>query len=185
LTWHLTFLEPSSPFDSITSATIEQTISWKWDCRLKITVLDFVQPSGSLDHLKQRADQAVSQQETTKGLSMAISAKSQKNAYRSLLLKKRQEIMDYARHGPEALAMNVQSADDVEVAVGTLAQHVTAAATDLRSRELREIENALRRIAGGTYGECEGCGEPISPARLKALPWARFCLSCQENLSRN
>lgn len=116
---------------------------------------------------------------------MAISAKSQKNVYRSILLKKRQEIIDYARRWPEALALSVQSPDDVEVAVGTLAQHVTAAATDLRSRELREIDNALQRIAGGTYGECEACGEPISLARLKALPWARFCLSCQEMQSRN
>ncbi len=148
-------------------------------------MISFAQPSGPLDHLKQRADQAVSQHEVAKGFSMAISAKSQKNVYRSILLKKRQEIIDYARRWPEALALSVQSPDDVEVAVGTLAQHVTAAATDLRSRELREIDNALQRIAGGTYGECEACGEPISLARLKALPWARFCLSCQEMQSRN
>ncbi len=93
--------------------------------------------------------------------------------------------MVYARREPEALAMSVQSPDDIEVAVGTLAQHVTAAAADLRSRELREIDNALERIAGGTYGECEACGAPIAPARLKALPWARFCLACQEKQSRN
>ena len=40
-------------------------------------------------------------------------------------------------------------------------------------------------MAKGTYGECEGCGEEISAARLKALPWARYCVTCQELHSRN
>ena len=45
---------------------------------------------------------------------------------------------------------------------------------------LRELEAALRRLAGGEYGICQGCREPISAKRLEALPWARFCVGCQE-----
>lgn len=48
---------------------------------------------------------------------------------------------------------------------------------------LRDIEAALRRIEEGAYGLCQECGEPISVRRLGALPWARFCASCQERLS--
>lgn len=43
---------------------------------------------------------------------------------------------------------------------------------------LAEVEAALRRLAEGTYGLCERCGQAISPARLEAMPAARLCISC-------
>lgn len=42
-----------------------------------------------------------------------------------------------------------------------------------------EILAAIERIDGGSYGTCEGCGRPIDPERLEALPTARLCLSCK------
>ena len=42
-----------------------------------------------------------------------------------------------------------------------------------------EINNALRRIAEGTYGICDGCGCAIEKPRLHALPFARMCIRCQ------
>ena len=45
---------------------------------------------------------------------------------------------------------------------------------------LREIEGALERMRDGTYGTCMDCGMPLSRKRLEALPWARFCVTCQE-----
>ena len=116
---------------------------------------------------------------------MRIVVKSPKNLYRTLLLKKRDELLASARSQPEALATNVQSPDAVEFAVRTVQQDLTAIAANLRSRMLKEIERALVRYAGGTYGVCEGCGEEISPNRLKAIPWARYCVPCQERRSRN
>jgi RNA polymerase-binding transcription factor len=116
---------------------------------------------------------------------MATAVKSPKNLYRTLLLKKRSELLASTRSQPEALAMSVQSPDEVEVAVRSLEQDVTAVTADLRSQLLREVNSALERCAGGTYGMCEGCGEEISPPRLKAIPWARYCLTCQELRSRN
>jgi DnaK suppressor protein len=116
---------------------------------------------------------------------MATAVKSAKNLYRTLLLKKRSELLASTRSQPEALAMSVQSPDEVEVAVRSLEQDVTAVTADLRSQLLREVNSALERCAGGTYGMCEGCGEAISPPRLKAIPWARYCLTCQELRSRN
>ena len=44
--------------------------------------------------------------------------------------------------------------------------------------EIHQIEAALKRISGGTYGSCANCGEPIDPRRLKALPTAATCISC-------
>jgi DnaK suppressor protein len=45
-------------------------------------------------------------------------------------------------------------------------------------REIRQIREALRRIAQGGYGICVQCGEPIDPKRLKALPTATRCIAC-------
>ena len=51
-----------------------------------------------------------------------------------------------------------------------------ALAAQLRN-ELAEVELALKKLDSGTYGRCETCGEPISPARLEAMPAARFCIN--------
>jgi DnaK suppressor protein len=48
---------------------------------------------------------------------------------------------------------------------------------------LREISDALVRIEQGTYGVCLECEEPISAKRLEALPWARYCVTCQEQIA--
>jgi RNA polymerase-binding transcription factor len=48
---------------------------------------------------------------------------------------------------------------------------------------LREISDALRRIEHGSYGICLECDEPISVKRLDALPWARYCVRCQEEIA--
>ena len=48
----------------------------------------------------------------------------------------------------------------------------------LQLREtLDEVALAIARLEEGTYGRCEACGEPIAPARLEAMPAARFCIS--------
>jgi len=116
---------------------------------------------------------------------MAAGVKSANKTYRTLLLRKREELIASSRSQPEALATSIQSPDTVEFAVKAAEQDLTARTASLRSRMLREIESALERVASGTYGICEGCGEEISPNRLKAIPWAQYCLPCQELRSRN
>ncbi len=48
---------------------------------------------------------------------------------------------------------------------------------DSERKILAEIDDALRRIEEGTYGICEGSGEPIPRERLEAIPWARYCVA--------
>ncbi len=48
---------------------------------------------------------------------------------------------------------------------------------------LREIAGALHRVEQETYGVCMECEEPISSKRLDAVPWARYCVQCQESIS--
>ena len=47
---------------------------------------------------------------------------------------------------------------------------------------LSEVQQALKRIADGTYGQCTVCGRPIPERRLEALPWAALCIKDQELL---
>jgi len=49
----------------------------------------------------------------------------------------------------------------------------------LRSN-LRDAEHALAKMETGSYGTCERCGQPISPERLDALPWAMLCIGCKQ-----
>ncbi|MBI3988935.1 MAG: TraR/DksA family transcriptional regulator [candidate division NC10 bacterium] len=42
------------------------------------------------------------------------------------------------------------------------------------------LEEARQRLQAGSYGICQGCGEPIPEKRLKAVPYAAFCFPCQE-----
>ncbi len=54
---------------------------------------------------------------------------------------------------------------------------VEALAGSLRE-SLGDVEAALAKLDNGTFGVCEGCGQPIAPARLEAKPAARFCIDC-------
>jgi DnaK suppressor protein len=49
---------------------------------------------------------------------------------------------------------------------------------------LAQNERALARIAAGTYGVCESCGEPIGKARLQAFPRATLCVACKQREER-
>jgi DnaK suppressor protein len=56
-------------------------------------------------------------------------------------------------------------------------QHVAALAAQARAR-LAQIDAALRRLAAGSYGRCEACGQPIAAARLTARPETATCITC-------
>jgi DnaK suppressor protein len=79
----------------------------------------------------------------------------------------------------------------VESTPDTLDQVQNAAARALAIRQLelnysrqRGLREALERIEDGSYGVCLKCDEDISLKRLKVVPWAAFCLRCQESADR-
>src|SRR5262245_24630677 len=59
------------------------------------------------------------------------------------------------------------------------ARDLGAALLTLSSNTVQSIEDALSRLRSGTYGRCVDCDEPIAEARLRALPFAHACVSCQ------
>ena len=70
----------------------------------------------------------------------------------------------------------VQHAAERELAIRNL---------DRESNLLRLVRLALRRISDGSYGICMHCEEDINPRRLAAVPWAPYCIQCQEAADRN
>jgi len=65
----------------------------------------------------------------------------------------------------------VRLAADRELLIHTL---------DRESLRLREVRAALARMEEGSYGICLGCDQPIPTKRLDAVPWAAYCVRCQE-----
>jgi DnaK suppressor protein len=59
-----------------------------------------------------------------------------------------------------------------------LAEGVNYKILEMRYRTYKEIADAFRRLESGTYGVCESCGEEIPLGRLKAEPFARYCVPC-------
>lgn len=67
------------------------------------------------------------------------------------------------------------------------AQEIDSYTTNLATERilidnLRDIDNALRRIEDGSYGTCKYCGNPINPKRLLARPVASACIDCKSKL---
>jgi DnaK suppressor protein len=87
-------------------------------------------------------------------------------------LRNRDEIV--IEKTPDALD-EVQLAGERELAIRNL---------DREANLLRQVRDALRRIADGSYGVCLHCEEDIKPKRLDAVPWTKYCIRCQEAADR-
>jgi DnaK suppressor protein len=73
-----------------------------------------------------------------------------------------------------------ETPDPVDLAVRNYSKNVMLAVSENESRQLTLIDEALLRIDDEEYGSCQNCEKPINPKRLAAIPWARYCLECQE-----
>src|SRR5216684_2060420 len=109
--------------------------------------------------------------------------KNELNKYKTLLETKQAELAGGLRNR-EGIAIEktadaldeVQLAGERELAIRNL---------DRESNMLRNVRGALARIADGSYGVCLHCEEDISPKRINAVPWAAFCIKCQEQVDRH
>ncbi len=74
--------------------------------------------------------------------------------------------------------------DVVDAALDSAQDEISSQLAEVESRELANIERALKRMKGGTYGICEYCNNKIPMARLNALPYATSCIDCQREAER-
>jgi DnaK suppressor protein len=75
--------------------------------------------------------------------------------------------------------------DNVDAAVDNANDEISSQLVEIESRELTQIEHALKRIVEGAYGRCEFCNGKIAEARLNALPYTNTCIDCQRENERN
>ena len=75
---------------------------------------------------------------------------------------------------------DAETPDPVDLAVRNYSKNVMLAVSENESKQLSLIDEALVRIEDDEYGTCQNCEKEINPKRLAAIPWARYCLDCQE-----
>jgi DnaK suppressor protein len=78
-----------------------------------------------------------------------------------------------------------RSADQMEEIQAASQRALAVSNLDREFNQFRDARAAVRRIEEGSFGTCQQCDENIHPKRLAALPWAPFCIRCQEALDRN
>lgn len=114
--------------------------------------------------------------------------------FRALLLQKREEILNSVSEiedetlrksrldaSGDLSSMPIHMAD---LGTDNYQQEFSLGLMDSERRLIVEIDFALQRIDNGTYGICEGTGQPISKARLEAQPWARYSVEHARKLEQ-
>jgi len=103
-------------------------------------------------------------------------------AYKKVLIQKREQVMAGLGMKFDTLAKMGRVAEEDQAQISH-DEFISLRLNSLDYVQLRLIEEALDRIEAGDYGVCLGCEEPIPAKRLQAVPWAKYCVTCQQELS--
>lgn len=110
-------------------------------------------------------------------------AKNRYNELKKMLEDRRRELMNEVQ-GRMRDVRDTEKERDVldqgESSEVDIQEDIEFALIQMKSETLNKIDAALRRLDEGTYGDCFECGEEISEARLRALPFAVRCKDCEE-----
>lgn len=99
--------------------------------------------------------------------------------YRQMLLDKREQVVAGLGVKFDTLAKMGRVAEEDQAQLSH-DEFVSLRLNSLDYGQLRLVEEALDRVHSGDYGVCLACEQPIPAKRLQALPWARYCVPCQE-----
>ncbi len=111
--------------------------------------------------------------------------KKEREAYLKLLLKEKERIhRTVGSLKDDALGRGKKEIGGVPTHIADLGTDVFEKNLEIdlsnsEGRILGLIDEAIKKIHEGTYGRCEGCRAPIPVARLRALPYAKYCIACQ------
>ena len=100
------------------------------------------------------------------------------------ILETKQEELERIVRNRDAIAIE-KSADALDEVQHASERELAIRNLDRESHLLRNVRSALRRIDDGSFGTCLHCEEEISPKRVAAVPWAPYCIQCQEQADRN
>ena len=94
----------------------------------------------------------------------------------------RRELLTGSSDRDEILIEN--AAEDFDRLQQQMNREVAIRNLDRESKLLKEVQAALKRVEEGSYGTCLRCEEEIPEKRMKAVPWAAYCVPCQETIER-
>jgi DnaK suppressor protein len=104
-----------------------------------------------------------------------------KTVRRQLETKRKEFVEGVARaRAMGAVETEVGAPDIADRASSAFQREFSFFLSENEGRILRLVEEAIARLQNGKYGKCVHCEAPIEEARLKAIPWARHCIACQE-----
>lgn len=106
-------------------------------------------------------------------------SKSSLKEVKEKLLAER-ELLIQKLKGNDLSVDDAETPDPVDLAVRNYSKNVMLAVSENESKQLALIDEALMRIDDDEYGHCQNCEKEVNAKRLAALPWARYCLDCQE-----
>ncbi len=101
---------------------------------------------------------------------------------RKILEVKKKELMIGSSDRDEILIEN--AAEEFDRLQQQLNREVAIRNLDRESKLLKDVQAAINRMDDDSFGICLRCDEEIPEKRLKALPWAAYCVSCQETVDR-
>lgn len=107
----------------------------------------------------------------------------QTEAFRKALLARRAELagnLEDVKFDTLARMGRVAEEDQAQI---SHEEFISLRRNSMDYEALRLVDNALDRIEAGEYGVCAECEEPISEKRLKAIPWAKYCVRCQDSMT--
>ena len=107
--------------------------------------------------------------------------KNPNGVYEQMLLDKREQVMAGLGIKFDTIAKMGRVAEEDQAQMSH-DEFVSLHLNSLDYVQLRLIEEALDSIHSGDYGVCLSCEEQIPAKRLHALPWAKYCVSCQEEV---
>ena len=110
-----------------------------------------------------------------------MSAKTS-NSFRRTLEAKRDELL--AKTSDREEIRIEHAAEEFDRLQQQLNREVAIRNLDRESALLKQVQSALARLDDETFGVCLRCDEPIPEKRLKAVPWAAYCVPCQEAIDR-
>lgn len=108
--------------------------------------------------------------------------KKKMKTYRDRLLERRETLVSQVAEAEMSSRERDLEAtqDPADMAANAYTKELLISMSDNDRMLLGLIDEALGRVESGDYGECVNCGEPIQEKRLNAVPWARYCLRCQD-----
>ena len=105
------------------------------------------------------------------------------NGFRAVLTARVAELERFTRLR-EGITVE-RSADQLDEIQAASQRALAVCNLDREFNQLRDARAALRRIEEGSFGICQECDQGIHPKRLAAVPWATFCIRCQEGVDGN